>query len=62
MLHDRHLQFRASFYNVLNRANFRALHEIVYAAAGSPISATGGLITATSTPSRQIQIAARLVF
>ena len=56
------LQFRADFFNILNHTNFQIPNEIVYAAATGGISPTAGLITATSTTSRQIQFGARLAF
>lgn len=57
-----HLQLRAGFYNILNHTNFRTPNEITYASATSIASPTGGLITQTSTPSRQIQFDAKLQF
>jgi hypothetical protein len=63
------LQFRAEFFNVLNRTNFGIPNPVVYAAAPgsgvsptSAISTTAGVITATSTTSRQIQFGAKLQF
>ncbi|HEX4005577.1 MAG TPA: carboxypeptidase-like regulatory domain-containing protein [Acidobacteriaceae bacterium] len=60
--HSVRLQFRADFYNLLNHTNFQIPNEIVYAAATGGVSPTGGLITATSTASRQIQFGARMSF
>ena len=57
-----HLQLRAGFYNILNHTNFRTPNEIAYASATSIASPTGGLITQTSTGSRQIQFSAKFVF
>ncbi|MGC2636036.1 MAG: carboxypeptidase-like regulatory domain-containing protein [Acidobacteriaceae bacterium] len=57
-----HVQLKASAYNVLNHANFRTPNEITYASATSIASPTGGLITQTSTTSRQIQLTAKVVF
>jgi hypothetical protein len=57
-----HVQLRAGFYNILNHANFRTPNEITYASATSIASPTGGLITQTSTSSRQIQFSAKLQF
>jgi hypothetical protein len=56
------LQFRAEFFNILNHTNFLTPNEVVYSAAGSGISPTAGLVTATSTTSRQIQFGAKLQF
>ena len=56
------LQFRAEFFNVLNRTNFLTPNEVVYTSATSGISPTAGLVTATSTTSRQIQFGAKLLF
>jgi hypothetical protein len=61
-LENVHLQLRAGFYNILNHANFRTPNEITYASATSIASPTGGLITQTSTSSRQIQFSAKLQF
>lgn len=57
-----HLQFRAEFFNILNHSNFLTPNEVVYTSATSGISPTAGLITATSTTSRQIQFGAKLQF
>lgn len=56
------LEFRAEFFNVLNRTNFLTPNEVVYSSATSGISPTAGLITATATTSRQIQFGAKLQF
>ena len=56
------LQFRAEFFNILNHTNFVTPNEVVYTSATSGISPTAGLVTATSTTSRQIQFAAKLQF
>jgi len=56
------LQFRAEFFNVLNHANFSTPNEVVYSSASSGISPTAGVVTATSTTSRQIQFGAKLQF
>ncbi|HTW48746.1 MAG TPA: carboxypeptidase-like regulatory domain-containing protein [Acidobacteriaceae bacterium] len=61
-LENFHLQLRAGFYNILNRANFRTPNEITYASATSIASPTGGLITQTATSSRQIQFSAKILF
>lgn len=56
------LQFRAEFFNVLNHTNFLTPNEVVYSSATAGISPTAGVITATSTTSRQIQFGAKLQF
>jgi hypothetical protein len=55
-------QFRAEFFNVLNRANFASPtdHSTVFD-GGNPIS-SAGLITSTQTTSRQIQFALKLIW
>ena len=55
-----HMQFRAEFFNLLNRANFGTPSLPVF--SGSNISASAGAITTTSTTSRQIQFALKLTF
>ena len=54
------VQFRAEFFNVLNRANFDTPNPILF--SGGAISSTAGLITATATTSRQIQFGLKLLF
>jgi hypothetical protein len=56
------LQFRAELFNVLNHTNFLAPNAVVYTSATSGISPTAGVVTATSTTSRQIQFGAKLMF
>ncbi len=56
------LQFRAEFFNVLNHTNLTTPNEVVYTSATSGISPTAGLVTTTSTTSRQIQFGAKLLF
>lgn len=56
------LQFRAEFFNILNHTNFLTPNEVVYSSATSGISPTAGLVTSTSTTSRQIQFGAKLQF
>jgi Carboxypeptidase regulatory-like domain len=54
------LQFRAEFFNVLNHTNFNAPNPVVYAAATGGPSPTAGVVTSTSTTSRQIQFGLKL--
>ncbi|MCU1253319.1 MAG: TonB-dependent receptor domain protein [Edaphobacter sp.] len=65
------LQFRSEFFNVLNHTNFTTPNAVTYASAPTlasgtytlpSISSTAGVITATSTSSRQIQFGVKLVF
>ena len=56
------LQFRAEFFNVLNHTNFGIPNPVVYSAAGTTPSPTAGVITATSTNSRQIQFGLKLLW
>ena len=55
------LQFRAEFFNILNHTNFITPNEVVYSSA-TQLSPTAGVITATSTTSRQIQFGVKLHF
>jgi hypothetical protein len=54
------LQFRAEFFNVLNHANFGIPNAIVFTPTG--VSPSAGVITSTSTTSRQIQFALKLLW
>jgi len=54
------VQFRAEFFNALNHANFGPPNTTVFASGA--INASAGLITTTTTPSRQIQFALKLAF
>jgi len=56
------LQFRAEFFNILNHTNFLTPNPVVFSAAGSAVSPTAGVVTATSTTSRQIQFGAKVIF
>jgi len=52
------LQFRAEFFNILNRANFNTPNAVTFTPTG--VSPTAGLITSTATTSRQIQFGLKL--
>jgi len=56
------LQFRAEFFNVLNHTNFLTPNPVVYASGTSGVSPTAGVISTTSTTSRQIQFGAKVQF
>ena len=65
-----HAQFRAEYFNVLNRANFSTPNAVVFSNGPTPakpstaaaISPTAGVLTATATTSRQLQFALKLLF
>ena len=60
-LHGRlNLQFRAEIFNLLNRANFNTPNLVVFTPSG--VSPTAGVITSTSTTSRQIQFGLKLLW
>jgi hypothetical protein len=54
------LQFRAEFFNVLNRSNYNTPNAVVFTPSG--VSPTAGVITSTATPSRQIQVGVKLLW
>jgi hypothetical protein len=56
------LELRGEAFNILNHANFNTPNLIVYSSATAPPSGSAGIITSTSTTSRQIQVAAKLVW
>jgi hypothetical protein len=56
-----HLQFRAEFFNLLNRANFGTPNAVVFTSASVTPSPTAGVITSTATTSRQIQFGLKLI-
>ncbi len=60
-LHEKtSLEFRAEFFNLLNRANFNTPNLVTFTPAG--VSPTAGVITSTATTSRQIQLAVKLLW
>src|SRR5579872_7386328 len=54
------LQFRAEAFNTLNRSNYGLPNTTVFSSGA--VSASAGLITATATPAREIQLALKLLF
>jgi hypothetical protein len=56
------LQFRAEFFNLFNRTNFNTPNPVVYAAATGGPSPTAGVITSTTTTSRQLQFGLKLLW
>jgi hypothetical protein len=54
------VQFRAEFFNLLNRANFNTPNLVAFTPAG--VSPTAGVVTSTATTSRQIQLALKLLW
>jgi hypothetical protein len=53
-------EFRAELFNLLNRANFNTPNLIAFTPTG--LSGTAGAITSTSTTSRQVQFALKLLW
>ena len=54
------LQFRAEIFNLLNRANFNMPNEVAFTPSG--VSPTAGVITSTTTTSRQVQFGLKLLW
>ena len=56
-------QFRAEFFNVLNRPNFAPplTNKNIFDSSGNPL-ASAGLIESTQTPSREIQFAIKFIW
>ncbi|MEE2840423.1 MAG: hypothetical protein VYC91_07795 [Acidobacteriota bacterium] len=59
---DTMLEFRAEFFNLLNRANWRYTGANVFTSPTGVPSSASNKITTTSTTSRQIQFALKLSF
>jgi Carboxypeptidase regulatory-like domain len=65
-----HAQFRAEYFNILNRANFSTPNPVVFSNGPTPktptaaeaLSPTAGVLTATATTSRQLQFALKFLF
>ena len=55
-----YLQFRAEAFNVLNHPSFAYPNEVIF--QGTNYSSSAGVITNTSTTSRQIQFALKLMY
>jgi hypothetical protein len=56
------MQFRSEFFNLFNRTNFNNPNPVVYALATGGPSPTAGVITSTSTTSRQIQFGLKFLW
>jgi hypothetical protein len=54
------VEFRLEVFNILNRANFNTPNLVVFTPSG--VSPTAGVVTSTSTPSRQIQFGLKLLW
>ncbi len=70
-IHERlRTQFRAEYFNILNRANFTTPNTVVFSTGPTPakpstaeaLSPTAGVVTATATSSRQLQFGLKLLF
>jgi hypothetical protein len=60
-LHERvSMQFRVELFNILNRANFNTPNLVAFTPAG--VSPTAGVVTSTSTTSRQVQFGLKLLW
>jgi hypothetical protein len=65
-----HAQFRAEYFNVLNRTNFTTPNAVVFSTGPTPakpataaaLSPTAGVMTATATTSRQLQFGLKILF
>ena len=55
-------QLRGDAFNVLNHTNLNTPNLVVYSAATAPPSSSAGVVTSTSTTSRQLQVSAKLIW
>jgi hypothetical protein len=56
------MQFRAEFFNILNRANFGEPQNAIFNEADGSIKGNVGRITKTVSTSRQVQFALKIIF
>lgn len=56
------VQFRAEFFNIFNRANFADPGTRLFSRPGTPVRSDAGRITRTTTTSREIQLALKILF
>ncbi|MGH7967717.1 MAG: carboxypeptidase regulatory-like domain-containing protein, partial [Limisphaerales bacterium] len=56
------VELRAEFFNVLNRANFNTPNLIVFTQPSGSPATTAGIITSTSSNSRQIQFGLKVLW
>jgi len=58
------LQFRAEAFNIFNHPNLAFPNEVVFSgnSTSSSYSSSAGVITATATTSRELQLALKLLF
>jgi len=60
------VQFRAEFFNILNRANFAVPvtpdNVTIFDSTGALLQGIAGKLTSTTTTSREIQFAIKLVW
>jgi hypothetical protein len=56
------VQFRAEFFNILNRANFSMPDRAGFTSSSSTPLSTAGSITGTQTTSRQLQLALKIIW
>ncbi len=56
------LQFRGEFFNIFNRTNLNNPNPVVFTSATGSASPTAGVITSTTTTSRQVQLGLKLLW
>jgi hypothetical protein len=56
------LQLRGDAFNIVNHPNFSTPNLAVFNSATAPPSGSAGVITSTSTSSRQLQVAAQFIW